>query len=84
VKLNAQRLGMGFKVTCIAKNPFSESDIQLVVGTQDKLVQVWNVDMRRQMCTIFSVQLNKTVPKGVTFSERSEDVHVFGMYNFDV
>lgn len=81
MELNAQRLGTGFEVTCLADDPFSESDIRLAVGTRDRLVQVWNVDMRGQMRAIFSVQLDKTVPKGVTFSESSEDVHVFGLYD---
>jgi len=84
VELNAQRLGTGFEVTCIADDPFNESDIWLVVGTRDRLVQVWNVDMTGQMRTVFSVQMDKTVPKGVTFSTSSEDVYVFGLYDGNV
>ena len=48
------------------------------------LVQVWHVDARTKMCAVFLVQLDKTVPKAVTFAENSEDVHVFGLYNGNV
>jgi hypothetical protein len=45
------------------------------------LVQVWNVDAKAQMTAIFAVQLDKTVPKVVAFSENSDDVRVFGLYD---
>jgi hypothetical protein len=44
-------------------------------------VQVWNVDAEAQMTAIFAVQLDKTVPKVVAFTENSDDVRVFGLYN---
>jgi hypothetical protein len=84
VELNAQRLGTGLEVTCIAGDPFSESDIRLVVGTRGKQVQVWDVDMMAQMRNIFSVELDKTVPKAVAFAEHSDDIHVFGLYDGNV
>jgi hypothetical protein len=42
------------------------------------------VDARAKMRTVFSVQLDKTVPKAVAFAENSEDVHVFGLYDGNV
>ena len=84
VELNAQRIGTGLEITCIANDPFSESEIRVIVGTRGMLVQVWQVDARAKMRTVFSVQLDKTVPKAVAFAKNSEDVHVFGLYNGNV
>jgi hypothetical protein len=84
VELNAQRIGTGLEITCIANDPFSESEIRVIVGMRGMLVQVWQVDARAKMRTVFSVQLDKTVPKAVAFAENSEDVHVFGLYDGNV
>ena len=56
----------------------------MVIGTRDRLVQVWSIDSNAQMRTVFSVQLDKTVPKAVAFTEHSGNVHVFGLYDGDV
>jgi hypothetical protein len=82
--LNAQRLETGLEITCIANDPFSESEIRVIVGTRGMLVQVWHVYARMKMCAVFSVRLDKTVPKAVAFAENSEDVHVFGLYDGNV
>jgi hypothetical protein len=44
-------------------------------------VQVWNVDAKAQMTTIFAMQLDKTVPQVIAFSKSSDDVRVFGLYD---
>jgi hypothetical protein len=82
--LNAQRLGTGLEITCIADDPHSESEIRVIVGTRGRLVQVWALDTKGNMHAVFSVQLDKTVPKSLAFAENGEDVHVFGLYNGDV
>jgi hypothetical protein len=79
--LDARRLGNGQEIICIAGDPFSEDEIRIVIGTRDRLVQVWNIDAKAQMTAIFAVQLDKTVPKVVAFSENSDDVRVFGLYD---
>ena len=79
--MGARRLGNGQEIICIAGDPFSEDEIRIVIGTRDRLVQVWNVDAKAQMTAIFAVQLDKTVPKVVAFSENSDDVRVFGLYD---
>ena len=84
MELSAQRVGTGLKVTCIADDSFSESNIQLLVGTRGRLVQVWNVDPKGQMHSVFSIQLDNTVPKAVAFNESSENILVFGLYDGDV
>jgi hypothetical protein len=84
IEINAQRLGTGLEITCIAYDPLSESEIRLAVGTRGRLVQVWRMDTRTQLHAAFSVQLDKTVPKSVAFSENSEDIHVFGLYDGNV
>jgi hypothetical protein len=69
------------EITCMGKGPFSDSGIPLIIGTRDRVVQVWSVDTKAQMRATFSVQLDKTVPKAVAFAEDSDDVHVFGLYD---
>jgi hypothetical protein len=83
VELNALRVGTGMEITCMAEDPFNDT-IRMVIGTRDRLVQVWSIDSNAQMRTVFSVQLDKTVPKAVAFTEHSGNVHVFGLYDGDV
>jgi hypothetical protein len=78
--LDARRLENRQEIICIAGDPFSEDTIRIVIGTRDRLVQVWNVDAKAQMTAIFAVQLDKTVPKVVAFSKNSDDVRAFGLY----
>jgi hypothetical protein len=42
------------------------------------------VDARAQLRAVFSVQLDKTVPKAMAFSEACEDIRIFGLYDGDV
>ena len=67
----------------MAEDPFKDT-IQIMVSTRDRLVQVWGIDLNAQMHAVFSVQLDKTVPKAVAFTDDSDDVHVFGLYDGDV
>lgn len=48
------------------------------------MVQVLEMDARGQLLPIFSVKLDKTVPKGVAFADNANDVYVFGLFEGDV
>ena len=52
---------------------------QLITGTWDKQVQVWSVDAKCTLCTVFSVELPTTVPQAVYF--QGADILVFGMFD---
>jgi hypothetical protein len=46
------------------------------------LVQVWKFDSKAQLHSVFSVQLDMTVPKAVAFAgDGSKDVYVFGVFD---
>ena len=81
-ELRAKRLGTGCEITCIDCDFSVEDTVRLVIGTRDRLVQVWELDPEEKMKSIFSVQLNVTVPKAVAFADnRAKDVYVFGLYD---
>jgi hypothetical protein len=59
--------------------------VRLAIGTRDRLVQVWDLDSKGKMQSVFSVQLNVTVPKAVAFAEnRARDIYIFGLYDGNV
>ena len=51
----------------------------LITGTRDKRVQVWSVDAKCTLCTIFSMELPTTVPRAMYF--QGADILVFGMFD---
>lgn len=56
--------------------------MRVAIGTRDKLVQVWEIDTAGKMQSVFSVQLDVTVPKAVAFAgNHGKDVYVFGLYD---
>ena len=60
----------------------TEEITRLAIATRDQMVQVWRLDLRGQVQSAFSVQLDVTVPKGVAFVENeAKDIHVFGLYD---
>ena len=60
----------------------TDDTVWLATGTQDRLVQVWTLDRNGQLHSVFSVQLDVTVPRGVAFVENMEkDIYVFGLYD---
>jgi hypothetical protein len=60
----------------------TEEIIRLAIATRDWMVQVWRLDVRVQVQSVFSVQLDVTVPKGVAFVENmAKDIHVFRLYD---
>jgi hypothetical protein len=60
----------------------TEDAVRLAIGSRDRLVQVWKLDHKGQLHSVFSVQLDMTVPKGVAFAENTDkDIYVFGLYD---
>ena len=57
----------------------TEEVVRLAVATRDRIVQVWRLDLEGQLHSVFSVQLNTTVPKGIALVEK--DIYVFGLYD---
>ncbi|KAG1769701.1 WD40-repeat-containing domain protein, partial [Suillus placidus] len=77
----ARRLGSGFEITCLSCHPTSsEGNIQIAVGTRDKMVQVLILNTSSQLQSVFAVQLENTVPKSVAFTD-NKAIYVFRLYD---
>ncbi|KAI6106516.1 WD40-repeat-containing domain protein [Pisolithus croceorrhizus] len=74
----ARRIGMGQEVMAISCDT-SEVGMRVYTVTRDKRVQAWTLDSRYNLSSIFSVELQATVPRAVY--SHGADVIVFGMYN---
>jgi hypothetical protein len=60
----------------------TDDAVRLAIGTRDRVVQVWTLDPRGHLHSVFSVQLKVTVPKGVALAENiTKDIYVFGLYD---
>ena len=70
----ARRVGAGHEIMSM-----STMGHRLITGTWDKRVQVWSVDAKCTLCTVFSVELPTTVPQAVYF--QGADILVFGMFD---
>ncbi|KAG1896269.1 uncharacterized protein F5891DRAFT_936671, partial [Suillus fuscotomentosus] len=76
-----RRLGSGFEITCLSCHPTSsEGNVQIAVGTRDKMVQVLILNMCSQLQSVFTVQLENTVSKSVAFMD-NKAIYVFGLYD---
>jgi hypothetical protein len=76
-----RRLGLGFEITCMVWDSTStEANMQIAVGTRDKIVQVLVLSTNSQLQAVFSVRLDNTVPKSVAFADNG-CVYVFGLYD---
>ncbi|KAF8587673.1 hypothetical protein K439DRAFT_1614109 [Ramaria rubella] len=90
--ITAKQLGTGCKLTCITYNPVCDARPRIAIATCDSMVQVWKVDAREQLHSVFSVQLNRTVPRAVGFADAfnkdapnkeflNKDILVFGLFD---
>ncbi|KAG1850427.1 hypothetical protein F4604DRAFT_1542803, partial [Suillus subluteus] len=71
----------GFEITCMVWDlTSSEANMWIAVGTRDKIVQVLILNTNLQLQAVFSVRLDNTVPKSVTFADNG-CVYVFGLYD---
>ncbi|KAF8575396.1 WD40 repeat-like protein, partial [Ramaria rubella] len=91
-EITAKQLGTGCKLTCITHNPVCNARPHIAIATHDSMVQVWKVDARGTLHSVFSVQLNGTVPRAVGFADAfnkdapnkeflNKDVLVFGLFD---
>jgi WD40 repeat protein len=75
----AKRVGTGGEITCLAWDASSETAIRIATGTRDRLVQVWTFESRVRLHSVFSIQLDVTVPQALGFDDnKARDVFVFG------
>lgn len=52
------------------------------MGTRDKVVQVFILDAKGELQSVFCVQMDATVPISVSFADNiAKDVYVFGLHN---
>lgn len=81
------RIFQGREITCIASEEIEDAedvdstDFRVVIGTIDRVVQLWSLNSRFQLQMIFSVQLDSTVPRSIKFSndhERNIVVYTLG------
>ncbi|KAF8579382.1 WD40 repeat-like protein [Ramaria rubella] len=68
-EIMAKRLGTGCKLTCITHDPVCDARPHIAIATRDNMVQVWKVNARGTLHSVFSVQLNGTVPRAVGFAD---------------
>ncbi|KAG2141208.1 uncharacterized protein EDB93DRAFT_1252667 [Suillus bovinus] len=77
----ARRLGVGFEITCLPCHPpSSEGNLQIVIGTRNKMIQILVLNTSSQLQSVFVVQLENTVPKSVAFID-NRAIYVFGLYD---
>ncbi|KAG1892293.1 hypothetical protein F4604DRAFT_1672345 [Suillus subluteus] len=55
-------------------------NIRIAVGTRDKMVQVLMLNTSVQLQSVFTVQLENTVPKSVAFAD-NRTIYIFGLYD---
>jgi hypothetical protein len=74
-----KRIGAGGEIICIAPE---EATARIAIGTRDRIVQVWNYNLKSGLQSVFSVQLDASIPKAVEFVDNTaRDVYVFGLYD---
>lgn len=62
----------------------SEDDIQLILGTEDRVVQQFKLDFNAKLVPIFSIQLDNSIPATIAFDGNDEDILVFGLRDGNV
>ncbi|OBZ69752.1 Protein Notchless [Grifola frondosa] len=78
----SRRLGTGCEITCVAWDASDETTTRVAIGTRDRFVQVWTIDSPAQPHSVFSIQLNPSVPRAIAFVDNAaRDIYVFGLYN---
>ncbi|KAG1810517.1 WD40-repeat-containing domain protein [Suillus variegatus] len=76
----ARRLGSGFEITCLSWHSSADGNIQIAVGTRDKIVQVLVLTVNLQLQSVFAVRLETTILKSVAFTD-GRGIYVFGLYD---
>jgi hypothetical protein len=78
----AKRVGTGHEITCLAWDESSGAAIRIATGTRERLVQVWTFESNVRLQSVFSVQLDVTIPKAICFANnKARDIYIFGLYD---
>ncbi|KAH7917252.1 WD40 repeat-like protein, partial [Leucogyrophana mollusca] len=75
------KVGTGKEILCVSCDTSVPMGVRIATGTRDARVLVWSFDSRERIHSVFSVQLDNTIPKGIAFSKDTKDIFVFGLYN---
>ena len=84
VEVNAQRIATGAEITALTTTTSSDNEILIIAGTEDRVVELAQLDFNAKLTPIFSVQLASTIPAALAFAENDEDVMVFGLRDGDM
>lgn len=69
-------------MTCIARLPVEEGSVRIATGCRDRSILVWHLDALNRLKSVFSIQLNNTVPKGLSFVDgAARDLQIFGLFD---
>ncbi|KIO01076.1 hypothetical protein M404DRAFT_29039 [Pisolithus tinctorius Marx 270] len=80
-EITARRLGAGFEITCIAWDiSWPDAGAWIAVGMRDSVIQVLLLNANSQLQPIFAGQLENTVPKSITFTQRG-NIYMIGLYD---
>ena len=56
-------------VTCIA------------LSTRARVIQLLQLDLNGDICCIFSVKMDSTVPSAIGFTDYTNEIYIFGLFN---
>ena len=74
------RTGSGQEITCLLQNSADSRATCVLLGTQDRRVQIWKFE-RNVLTPLLLIQVDKTVPKAIEFSDNGKDVILFGLFD---
>lgn len=81
-EVSARRIGAGSEILSLAVDQYSHRAFKIACGTRDQVVQLFTMDDKWDLQSVFTVRLPSTVPKSVAFSDNSRsDVYAFGLYD---
>lgn len=67
---------------CLRSETMSEASTRIAIGARDGVIQVFDLDTKYRMHTVFSVRLDQTVPRAIYFFENpAKDVLVFSIFD---
>ncbi|KAG9308196.1 hypothetical protein JVU11DRAFT_12292 [Chiua virens] len=76
--VSSRRIGTGQEIMSISQYNVDGST-RLITGTRDKRAQLWALDSKLNITSIFSVELPTSIPRALYFL--GSDIVVFGMYD---
>ena len=79
----SKRIATGQEIICMAiEDTIRGNFARLVVGTRDRAIGVFQIDLKGELIVVFCVQMEATVPIGLAFVDNTaRDILVFGLYD---